>query len=138
MRVRLPPAVVPLTATVGFALATCSPSAPDPAASPIPLSQSPPVTTSARPDSLAAPVASTTLLTALDTPWTVVFLGGTPLIIERDDGIIPEVLYYGAPLVVETGECARHAGESGLLGLALDGQNRLYADFTSAERPRHQ
>jgi glucose/arabinose dehydrogenase len=68
----------------------------------------------------------------------VVFLGDTPLISDRDDGDILELLPDGQTRVIGTVEGVVHEGESGLLGLAVDDQGRLYAYSTGADGNRIQ
>ncbi|MFC7343838.1 PQQ-dependent sugar dehydrogenase [Saccharopolyspora griseoalba] len=75
-----------------------------------------------------------TVVDQLETPWSVVFAGTTPIISERDTGRIVEI---AAGRAREIGSVAgvEAVGESGLLGLALrDGF--LYAYSTGAETNR--
>jgi glucose/arabinose dehydrogenase len=56
----------------------------------------------------------------LQAPWSVVFLGDTPLVSERDSGRILELADDGAARVVGTIGGVASGGEGGLLGLAVD------------------
>ena len=66
----------------------------------------------------------------LGTPWSLVFVHGTPLLSERDTGHILELGRAGTPRVVGTVAAVVHEGEAGVLGLAVDRQNRLYVYST--------
>jgi glucose/arabinose dehydrogenase len=131
----LPP--LALAAAVGVALTACSPSEPEPEES-APESASP----SAPPTSEAAPAAvlptgePQVLATGLDVPWSVAFLGETALISSRDDGDVLELLPDGGTRVIGTVDGVVHDGESGLLGLAVDDQGRLYAYSTGEDGNR--
>lgn len=123
---RFLPALVAATALVGV-LAGCGPagpSAPEP-------EQSGPAASGAAP----APEA---LATGLDAPWSVAFLGSTPLISQRGTGEILELLDDGGTRAVGTVEGVSAVGEAGLLGLAVDDQDRLYAYSTAADGNRVQ
>ena len=88
------------------------------------------------PASAPLPVGDPAVLTSdLTTPWSVVFVGQTALISSRDTGEILE-LVGDTTRVVGTVPGVVHRGESGLLGLALDDQRRLYAYSTGAEGNR--
>jgi glucose/arabinose dehydrogenase len=78
------------------------------------------------------------VVTGLAAPWSVAFLGGTPLISQRDDGTILEVTDDGGTRAIGTVDGVVHVGESGLLGLAVDGQDRLYAYSTGPDGNRIQ
>ena len=134
------PLPVALTATVGIALAACSSPAPEqtPESTPASTPQSAPATTEAPPAAVAPSGEPEVLATGLETPWSVVFLGDTPLISERDDGDILELLPDGRTRVVGTVDGVVHQGESGLLGLAVDDQGRLYAYSTGDDGNRIQ
>jgi glucose/arabinose dehydrogenase len=75
--------------------------------------------------------------TGLAAPWSVAFVGDTALISERDNGTILE-LTGGTTRLAGTVPDVRHAGESGLLGLAVDEQRRLYAYSTGPDGNRIQ
>ncbi|MEO7586503.1 MAG: PQQ-dependent sugar dehydrogenase [Arachnia sp.] len=74
--------------------------------------------------------------TGLNAPWSVVFRDGMPLVSERDSARILEVGEDGRAREVGVIEDVAAAGEGGLLGLAIDGQGRLYAYITTAEDNR--
>ena len=65
----------------------------------------------------------TDLVTGLDAPWSIAFVGDTPLVSERDTGRILEVLADGSVREVAVVDGISHGGEGGLLGLAVDGSN---------------
>ncbi|MEV8176364.1 PQQ-dependent sugar dehydrogenase [Microbacterium sp. NPDC079176] len=109
-------------------------------------------TPSVQPDSDPAPSATTTgtavspaepqgdptvLATGLVTPWSVAFAGETALISERNTGNILE-LTGDTTRVVGTIEGVVQQGESGLLGIAVDDQQRLYAYSTGPDGNRIQ
>ncbi|MEU4388621.1 PQQ-dependent sugar dehydrogenase [Promicromonospora sp. NPDC023805] len=77
------------------------------------------------------------VVTGLAAPWSVAFLGDTPLISQRDDGTVLEVTG-DETRAIGTVEGVVHAGESGLLGLAVDDQDRLYAYSTGPDGNRIQ
>jgi glucose/arabinose dehydrogenase len=79
-----------------------------------------------------------TVTTGLDAPWSVVFRNGTPLISERDSGRILELSDDGTSRTIGTVPGVAAAGEGGLLGLAVDDQDRLYAYSTGAAGNRIQ
>jgi glucose/arabinose dehydrogenase len=79
-----------------------------------------------------------TLTTRLDAPWSVAFVGDTALISSRDDGDVHELLDDGSTRLVGTVEGVVHQSESGLLGLAVDDQQRLYAYSTGGDGNRIQ
>jgi len=121
---------------ITLALAGCNPSQAEPSrATP---SQATPAPTAARAaDSsvaVALPVSPTgtptTVVGRLDAPWSVVFVDGVALVSERDSGRILEVSDDGSTRVVGTVDGVVQAGESGLLGLAVDRERRLYAYST--------
>lgn len=110
-------------------LAGCSAS-PDPAA------------TSAAPGpGVAAPNASrpvgevTAIASGLGTPWSVTFAGETALLSSRDTGEIREIVG-DSTRVIGTVPGVAHRGESGLLGLTVDPEGRLYAYSTGSEENR--
>ncbi len=72
------------------------------------------------------------LATDLVTPWAIAFDGQSTLISERDTGNILE-LVGGTTRVVGTIPGVVHQGESGLLGIAVDDQRRLYVYSTGDE-----
>ncbi|MCK5892352.1 MAG: PQQ-dependent sugar dehydrogenase [Aeromicrobium sp.] len=76
--------------------------------------------------------------TDLTAPWSIAFVGDTALISSRDDGDIWELTADGSTRLVGTVDGVVHEGESGLLGLAVDEQDRLYAYSTAAGGNRVQ
>jgi glucose/arabinose dehydrogenase len=79
----------------------------------------------------------TDVVTGLEAPWSVAFVGDTALISERDSGRILEVLDDGSTREVGTIAGVEHGGEGGLLGIvARDGQ--LYAYSTGSDGNRIQ
>lgn len=71
------------------------------------------------------------VVTGLQAPWSIVFAQGSPLISERDSGDILEVVD-GQTRVVRTVAGVAPAGEGGLLGLAVQGDD-LYVYFTGTD-----
>ena len=71
------------------------------------------------------------VVTGLQSPWSVAFREGVPLISERDSGRILEVAGDGSTREVAVVEETAARGEGGLLGLAVDDRGRLYAYYTS-------
>lgn len=75
----------------------------------------------------------------LEAPWSVAFLAdGTALISERDTARILELRPDGTTRVVGTVGGVIPGGEGGLLGLAVDADDRLYAYSTAANGNRIQ
>jgi glucose/arabinose dehydrogenase len=138
MKIRHLPAFAS-AAALGVALTACSPEEPE-RSDPTPESSaasSPEATASPAP--VVLPTGEPEVVAeGLETPWSVVFLGDTPLISDRDDGDILELLPDGQTRVIGTVEGVVHEGESGLLGLAVDDQGRLYAYSTGADGNRIQ
>ncbi len=92
-----------------------------------------------------AAAAPAEVATGLDLPWDIAFtsaaagstaLGSTALVSERDTGRILELDAAGASREIGTVGGIRHGGEGGLLGLAVDAENRLYAYSTGANGNR--
>jgi glucose/arabinose dehydrogenase len=76
------------------------------------------------------------VVTGLDAPWSVAFVGDTALVSERDSGRVLEVLDGGSTREVATID-AEHGGEGGLLGLAVAG-GQLFAYSTGPDGNRIQ
>jgi glucose/arabinose dehydrogenase len=76
--------------------------------------------------------------TGLDAPWSVVFRDGTPLVSERDSARILELAEDGSARAIGAVEGVTAGGEGGLLGLAVDHRDRLYAYSTAAGGNRIQ
>ncbi|GAB1641860.1 PQQ-dependent sugar dehydrogenase [Krasilnikovia sp. MM14-A1259] len=127
-------------ASVGVAfVAACSggggpPTPPPPPASATSAPRSPAASAPARTPDLSAPE---TVATGLDVPWGLAFLSdGSALVAERNSGRILQVRPGGAaPREVYRMPGVVHAGESGLLGLAVapdhDRTGWVYAYFTA-------
>lgn len=96
---------------------------------------SPPILSS--PPALGAD-APTPVTANLHAPWSVVFLGGTPLVSERDSARILELGQDGTPREIGTVAGVTGSGEGGLLGMAVDDQHRLYVYSTSSNGNRIQ
>ncbi|NLT26150.1 MAG: PQQ-dependent sugar dehydrogenase [Microbacteriaceae bacterium] len=77
------------------------------------------------------------LATGLDAPWSIAF-AGNPLISQRDDARILELLPDGTTRPIGTVPDVVHGGEGGLLGIALDFDGRLYAYSTGPDGNRVQ
>jgi glucose/arabinose dehydrogenase len=77
--------------------------------------------------------------TGLQAPWSIVFLAdGTPLVSERDSDRILEIDASGRGRDVGVVEGVTGSGEGGLLGLAVDAEDRLYAYSTGGDGNRIQ
>jgi glucose/arabinose dehydrogenase len=76
--------------------------------------------------------------TGLAVPWSVVLRDGVGLISERETGRILELLADGDTRTVGTVPGVVAIGESGLLGLAVDTEGRLYAYSTGSSGNRVQ
>lgn len=84
--------------------------------------------------------APTDVVTGLQSPWSITFVGTTPLVSERDSGRVLE-LTPGGSRVVGTVADVVHGGEGGLLGLAAtdaDGGPHLLAYSTGPSGNRVQ
>ena len=78
-----------------------------------------------------------TVATDLAAPWSIAFTAdGTPLVSERDTGRILEVVPDGSTREIGTVAGVAAAGEGGLLGLAVDDLDRLYAYSTGSGENR--
>lgn len=90
--------------------------------------------TATAPERVLAPTGTPTdVVTGLDVPWSVVFVGETALVSERDSGRILELGDDGSTREVGVIEGVVPRGEGGLLGLAVDSERRLYA-YSSGDR----
>jgi glucose/arabinose dehydrogenase len=72
----------------------------------------------------------TDITTGLDAPWSIAFLNTTPLVSERDTGRILELADDGTAREVGIIDGVVHAGEGGLLGVAVDDEARLFVYST--------
>ncbi|MFE1664631.1 PQQ-dependent sugar dehydrogenase [Microbacterium sp. P02] len=95
-----------------------------------------PATSSAASDVPAQDLRDVT--TGLALPWSIAFVGETALVSERDTGRILELDAAGSAREVGVVRGVTPAGEGGLLGLAVDDQDRLYAYSTGADGNRIQ
>lgn len=138
-------------AAIGFAAATTLMACSAP-----PVSTPPSVTASASPTQTvdeSGPVESATpadspepspslisapqdVSTELGAPWSVAFREGVPLVSERDSGRILELAKDGTAREVAVIEASAARGEGGLLGLAVDDQDRLYVYYTASRDNR--
>lgn len=147
MRPRSIETAVAAAAVLSLTLAACTAAPPESSSSSSEPSPSATTTSTAPPTAVSTPATAaggvlptgtpSDVVTGLEAPWSVVFLGDTPLISQRDDGTVLEVTGDGTRSV-GTVEGVVHAGESGLLGLAVDGQDRLYAYSTGVDGNRIQ
>lgn len=124
-------AISGITALAALLLVGCTAAA-EPARSPAPTPRGP--ASSGSPSPVGEPQ---TVAAGLDAPWSIAFLSdGTPLISERDTGEILELADDGSARIVGTVEDVRAGGEGGLLGLAVDERDRLYAYSTGPDGNR--
>ncbi len=105
---------------------------------------------SAPPDTSAPPVASdpprrivptgtpTDVVTDLEAPWSIVFVGDSALVSLRDSARIVEVTPDRSVREMATIDGVVHGGEGGLLGLAIGPSGDLYAYSTGADGNRVQ
>lgn len=106
---------------------------------PEPAGQGPgPAQASAPSGGAAADPVPEALASGLDVPWSVTFLDGTALISQRGTGEVLELLDDGGTRAVGVVEGVSAVGESGLLGLAVDDEHRLYAYSTAQDGNRVQ
>ncbi|AZZ53007.1 PQQ-dependent sugar dehydrogenase [Rathayibacter festucae] len=113
-------ALVGATLALGLGLASCSttPAAPGPDAREL--------------------VGASSVAEGLEAPWSVVFVDdGTALVSERDSGRVLELAADGSTREVGVVDGVVAEGESGLLGLAVDGRT-LFAYSTAADGNRIQ
>ncbi|MFL4472983.1 PQQ-dependent sugar dehydrogenase [Paeniglutamicibacter sp. MACA_103] len=125
---------------IAFVLSSCTPAPPP---GPAPATPSPSVsasgTATSAPARRAAPEGTPrAVATDLQSPWSVVFRNGTPLVSERDTARILELADDGTTRTVGTVDGVEHGGEGGLLGLAIDESDRLYVYSTGAGGNRIQ
>ena len=127
------PALLPTVVAVILAPALASCTSTNPSDSTPTATSSAPVG-SASPDSTApslSPAGEPTVITSgLTSPWSVVFYQGTALVSERDTGRILELDDAGNAREVIALDDVVSAGEGGLLGLAVDEEDRLFAYST--------
>lgn len=91
----------------------------------------------ARSQTSSAPGADSpeVVATGLESPWSIAFVGQTPLVSERNSGRILEVSAGGDVREVGRIDGVSASGEAGLHGLAVD-DNRLYAFFGAGTENR--
>jgi len=119
-------------AVAALALSACAgPSAPAP-------TRTPDVTTpgTTAPPATAAPAEPRTIVDGLAAPWSIVLVGDSALISERDSARILELTADGHLREVTTVAGVAHGGEGGLLGLAYDGDAGVYAYATASRGNR--
>ncbi|MFG6444651.1 PQQ-dependent sugar dehydrogenase [Microbacterium sp. P07] len=126
-------------AATGLLVAGC---APTPQAQPTPTSPTmapaPTATVTGTPAVAVTPQGDPTVLASgLVTPWSIAFTGDTAVVSERNTGNILE-LVGDTTRVVGTLADVLQQGESGLLGIAVDDQQRLYAYSTGPDGNRIQ
>lgn len=108
---------------------------PEPSRSTEPL---PSITASGAPQSELAPQGEPiAVTTGLVTPWAIAFDGATGLVSERDTGNILEITGDTTRVVARISGVV-HQGESGLLGITVDDQRRLYVYSTGNDGNRIQ
>nr|WP_183501197.1 MULTISPECIES: PQQ-dependent sugar dehydrogenase [Microbacterium] len=83
-----------------------------------------------------APETPADIATGLDAPWSMVVVGTSVLISERDSARILELTEAGDVREITTVDGVVPDGEGGLLGLAFDGDSGIYAAFTAADDNR--
>ncbi|WP_167048015.1 PQQ-dependent sugar dehydrogenase [Salinibacterium sp. ZJ454] len=140
VRAAAPMVLVAALSVAALGLAGCAPVEPPPrnTVTPTPL----PSPTETGPPALPGPVQPAgeprALVTGLDVPWSVVRLSsGSALISERETALVKEYTADGDVREVGTVPGVTPAGEGGLLGLAVDVDERwLYAYTTAASDNR--
>ena len=110
-----------------------------PAAAPAPASPTPPSPSPSR--TTASSEAPQDVVTGLNTPWGLAFLpDGSALVSQRDDAKVLQIKPGGRPAEVYQVPGVEHAGEGGLLGLAVSPRYAtdkwVYAYFTAADDNR--
>ena len=135
------PAFLPTVVAVILAPALASCTSTSPADSPTTAASSAPAG-SASPGSTASAISPagqpTAITSGLTSPWSVVFYQGTALVSERDTGRILELDDAGNAREVIALDDVVSAGEGGLLGLAVDEEDRLFAYSTGPDGNRIQ
>lgn len=125
-----------LAATAAFAMSSCTAQQPAPATPQTSVTSAPTAAAEPSPtdEGRFVPDGSVeTVATDLAAPWSIAFTAdGTPLVSERDTGRILEVAPDGSTREIGTVAGVAAAGEGGLLGLAVDDQDRLYAYSTGS------
>lgn len=131
--------VAAAAATLAVLLASCSTDPEPRATTPAPGAQAatPPAVTEAG-GLVALAGDPSPITTGLDAPWSMAFVGDTPLVSERDSARILELSPDGTPREVATVAGVSSYGEAGLLGIAVDGQNRLFVYSTGDNGNRIQ
>ena len=128
-------------AATGAALLVTACGTSDPEAAPSTVTTALPGTTQPGAPAPPAPVRPTgepeDVVTDLDAPWSVTFVGDTALVSERDSGRVLEVLADGGTREVAVIDGVRHGGEGGLLGL-VSSDDSLFVYSTGADGNRVQ
>ncbi|MEV8339399.1 PQQ-dependent sugar dehydrogenase [Leucobacter sp. NPDC077196] len=82
-----------------------------------------------------SPPSQQSIVAGLDAPWSIAFVGATPIVSERDSGRIVSIDADGAMTELVTITGLRQGGEGGLLGLAAN-ERALYAYATMDDENR--
>ncbi|MER7798228.1 PQQ-dependent sugar dehydrogenase [Microbacterium sp. NPDC096154] len=135
-----------LGVSVAALLAACAPATDEPATptASAPTAPTPESTTeasripSASASAAPSPTAPHDVAIGLDAPWSVAIDGDAILISERDSGRILQLLPDGSTREAGVVADVVHGGEGGLLGLAFDDADRLYAYSTGPDGNRIQ
>lgn len=125
--------IIALAGPATAAPATPRPTSAAPGVDPSPSADPTPSGTVSEP---SAPTGPVDIVTDLQAPWSMVAVDTSVLISERDSARILELTDTGDVREVVTVEGVVAGGEGGLLGLAFDGDDRLYAAFTAADDNR--
>ncbi|KQQ20771.1 glucose dehydrogenase [Rathayibacter sp. Leaf299] len=133
-----PPITRSAVVLTSLALAAVLSSCTAPAAEPRESVLSSPTTPAGTGAATAVLDGSSVVTAGLEAPWSIVFRGGTPLVSERDSGRILELASDGSTRPIGTVDGVVSRGESGLLGLAVDDEGRLYAYSTGSDGNRIQ
>ncbi len=118
-------------AVAALVLCACAPPAGTAPTGPAPTS-----TPGATTPPTAPPTAPRTIVDGLAAPWSIVRVGESALISERDSARILELTADGILREVTTVAGVAHGGEGGLLGLAYDGDAGVYAYATASRGNR--
>ncbi|TDK28291.1 PQQ-dependent sugar dehydrogenase [Arthrobacter crusticola] len=125
----------PAPTLTGEPAAPTSPVQPPSTASPTPAGVAGPA---AEPGQATGSAAARIVTDGLAAPWSAVLVDGVALVSERDSSRILEIAANGTQRVAATIEGVTGTGEGGLLGLAVDGERRLYVYSTADDGNRIQ
>jgi glucose/arabinose dehydrogenase len=114
-----------------------SPPAPSRSSSTVPESPTgtPPSSSPPGPAAVSPHGTPTTVVSDLDVPWSVAFVGRTALLTERDSARILELDGQSTRVIGTVPEVKPQAGEGGLLGLAVRGRD-VYVYYTASSDNR--